>query len=419
MNILTNLYILISSVLFLLGFPVFWIYARLTGRYTRHLKERLGLIPQKTLQGLSGSPRIWIHAVSLGEMKVAASIIEVIRRIMPSSSILVSTTTEHGRKMAEETFKGVIPVVYSPIDFLGSICKALSSVRPDVMVFLETELWPAWLFVAHRMGVKVALINGRISVRSINRYLKLRPFFREVLNNFDVFSMITEEDAARATAMGADRKKIEINGNAKYDLLKSVANRSMKTEIRRILDLNAARVFIAGSTRRGEEAMVLDAYGKILEKFPDTILIIAPRHIKRAPDIVSLVKSHGLGYQLRTDLGENKSSRTEQVIILDTFGELFNFYSVGNIVFSGGSLVPLGGQNPLEPAVWGNVIFYGPFMDSFPDAKALLEEAEAGVMVDGPDMLAQKALWFFDHPDAQSAYGARAREAVITNTAAV
>ncbi len=419
MSIITGLYIFVSSILFLLLFPFFCIYTRLTGRYRRHLKERLGLIPQKTLQGLSGSPRIWIHAVSLGEIKVAASIIEAVRRILPKSSILVSTTTEHGRKMAEESFKGMIPVVYSPIDFLGSVCKALSSVRPDVMVFLETELWPTWLFAARHMGVKVALINGRISVRSINRYLKLRPFFSEVLNNFDVFSMITEEDAARVMAMGADRNKIEINGNAKYDLLKSTANQSMQTEIRRILNLNAGnRVFIAGSTRRGEEEMVLDAYCKILEKFPDTILILAPRHIKRAPAIASLVKNFGLGCQLRTRLGENKLSRTEQVIILDTFGQLFNFYSVGDIVFSGGSLAPLGGQNPLEPAVWGKVVFYGPFMDNFLDAKTLLEEAEAGVMVDGPDMLAKKAIWFFDHPDAQSAYGARAREAVINNKGA-
>jgi 3-deoxy-D-manno-octulosonic-acid transferase len=413
-------YTILTSALFIFLFPAFWIYSLVTGRYAQHLKERLGFVPPEVVQNFSGHPKIWIQAVSLGEVKVAASIIEALRRVMPNCSLILSTTTEHGRKLAEETFGKEIPVVYAPFDFVGSVRKALSTVRPDVMVFLETEIWPAWLFEAHRMGIKTALVNGRISLRSIKGYLKLRAFFREVLKNFDVFSMILEGDAARIEAMGADPKKIEINGNAKYDLLGSTADPAIETEIRQILNLrDNHRVFIAGSTRNGEEAMILDAYEKILKEFPDTVLIIAPRHIERTPEIEALIERRGFEYHLRTELyNSGKASRTKHVVIINTFGELFNVYSVGTIVFSGGSLVPLGGQNPLEPAIWGKVVFYGPSMENFLDAKALLEAVEAGVPVNSPEALAEKAVWFLGHPEALKKYGGLARQAVLENEGA-
>ena len=419
MGIFYRPYQALTSGLFVFLLPVFWGYTRITGRHGRHLKERLGFVPDKALQGLSGSPRIWIHAVSLGEVKVADAIIAVLRRIIPGCSVIVSMFTEHGRDMAKETFKEHVPVIFAPIDFVGSVRKALSSIRPDIMVFLETEIWPAWVMEAHRMGIKTALINGRISVRSIGGYLKLRPFFREVLQNFDVFSMILEEDAARIRSMGADPQKIEINGNAKYDLLGSSAEPPMEAEMRQVLNLEPSKqVFVAGSTRDGEEEMVLDVYEEMLQEFPETILIIVPRHIERTRLIAAMIERRGLKYQLRTDLGESKARRTEKVVIINTFGELFKIYSIGTLVFCGASLVPLGGQNPLEPAIWGKVVFYGPSMEDFLDAKALLEGAQAAVPVSGPQMLAEKALWFSGHPEAMREYGDRAREAALKNQGA-
>ena len=162
MDILYGAYTLLTSSVFLFCLPPFWIYTRLSGRYRENLKERLGHVPQKLTQTLSGSPRIWIHAVSLGEVKVAAPIIKALRQILPGCSVMVSTTTKHGRELATETFGVDIPVVYAPIDFIGSVRKALSRARPDVLVFLETEIWPAWLKEARRMGIKTALINGRL-----------------------------------------------------------------------------------------------------------------------------------------------------------------------------------------------------------------------------------------------------------------
>jgi 3-deoxy-D-manno-octulosonic-acid transferase len=397
------------------------------------------------VQTLSGSPRVWIHAVSLGEVKVAVPIIKALRQILPACSVIVSTVTEHGRKLATETFGENIPVIYAPVDFIGSVRKALSSVHPDVLVFMETEIWPAWITEAHRMGIKTALINGRISVRSIRGYLKFRPFFCEVLRNVDAFSMISEEDSTRIRAMGrpffcgvlrnvdafsmiseedstrirsmgADPNKIEINGNAKYDLLASLTDPAMETQMQKILNLEpSSRVFVAGSTRGGEEAMVLDAYEKIIKEFPDTVLIIAPRHIERTAEIRSLLERRGFRYQLWSEIDGGAPKRTEQVVIINTFGELFKLYSIGTVVFCGASLVPLGGQNPLEAAVWGKVVFYGPSMENFLDAKTLLEEVGAGIAVSSPEMLAEKVVWFLRHPETLKAYSSRAREAVIRN----
>lgn len=396
--------------------PPFWLYTQLSGRYRKDLKERLGCVPEASIQLLSGSPRIWMHAVSLGEVRVAASIIKALRGIMPRSAVILSTTTQHGRDFAKEALGDDVPVVFGPIDFVGSVRKALCSVRPQVLVLLETEIWPAWLKEAKRMGIKTALVNGRISARSIGRYLKFRPFFKEVLKDVDAFSMIMEQDAARIRAMGADPEKIEVNGNAKYGLLGGLADPAMEREMERQLNLRASsRVFVAGSTRQGEEALVLKAYEDVLKAFPDTILIIAPRHIVRTREIASLFAARGLKFQLRSEIGREGAGRTEQVVIMDTFGELFKVYSVGTIVFCGASLVPLGGQNPLEAAVWGKVVFFGPSMDNFLDAKALLEAAGAGITVRDPGELAEKAIWFLGHPDALESCGTRGREAVLKN----
>jgi len=415
-NILYGAYTLLNCGLFLSCLPPFLIYTHLTGRYNKDLKERLGHLPLNLVKTLLGRPRVWIHAVSLGEVKVADPIIKALKQIIPNCSIMLSTTTEHGRKQALEIFPEDIPVVYAPIDFIGSIRKALLRVRPDILVFLETEIWPAWIVEARQMGTKTALVNGRISVRSIGSYLKLRPFFRQILRNVDVFSMISEEDGKRIQKMGADHHKIKINGNAKYDLLTSLANPAMKKEMRQVLNLESSDlVFVAGSTREGEEEIVLEAYEKILKQFPQMILLLAPRHVERTAEIGSMLERRGFRYQLRSQLTNNGIKRTESIVIINTFGELFKIYSIGTIVFCGASLVPLGGQNPLEAAVWEKVVFYGPSMEDFLDAKALLEEVGAGIPVSSSHTLAQKAIWFMEHPEELKVYNTRAREAVEKN----
>ncbi len=416
MNLLYGAYILMSSGLLITCLPPFYLYTLISGKYRDRMKERLGYISPGLVRSISGSPRIWLHAVSLGEVRVAGPIVHALKKIMPDCFIVLSATTEHGRDLAVDILGGEVPVIYGPADSIFSVRKALHAVRPDVLAFLETEIWPSWINEASRMGINISIVNGRISKRSLKRYLKLRPFFQKILDKVDVFSMITEEDRSRIISIGANPQKILVNGNAKYDLLPDLADPSIEAEMRKTLNLEASsKVFIAGSTRSGEESMVIDAYKKILEKFPDTVLLIAPRHIERTREIGSLLERHGFRYQLRSEIDPQDQKRVEKIVIINTFGELFKLYSIGTIIFCGASLVPLGGQNPLEAAVWGKAVIYGPHMDDFLDAKALLEEKNAGILVSGPEMLAEKAIELLRDPDLLKKRGMDAREAVFGN----
>jgi 3-deoxy-D-manno-octulosonic-acid transferase len=266
------------------------------------------------------------------------------------------------------------------------------------------------------MGAKTAILNGRISIRSINSYLKLRPFFSPLLKQVDAFSMISSDDAERIKALGADPARIHVNGNAKYDQLAARVDPTLKKEMQNLLNLDKTqRLFVAGSTRAGEEDMILEAYGEMLKQYPDLLLAIAPRHIQRTPEIETYLKRRGLQYQIRSQMRGDRPKRTSPIVIFNTFGELFQLYSVATIVFCGGSLVPLGGQNPLEPAVWGKVVLYGPHMDHFLDARSILEKAGAGITVTDASTLAEKALWYLDRPDTMAVCGAAAAEAVRGN----
>lgn len=408
-------YTALSGGLFCLLLPFAALYTGITGRHKEGIRERLGFFSSKAGLRPEGTPRIWIHAASLGEVNVAFSLIGAVKRKMPQSAFVLSTMTPHGRDLARRRAGDDIRVISAPLDFVGCVRPALNAVKPDILVFVETEIWPAWLFEAKRQGIPAVLVNGRISKRSFAAYRKLRPYFRVVLAALDRFSMIGARDAERIIAMGAAPERVEVSGNAKYDTLAAMAEPGLETGIRRALDLPpGSRVFVAGSTRGGEEEQVLDAYREILTSFPDTVLVIAPRHIERSGNIRSMALSRGFSCQLRTEIAAGRS-RAAQVLILDTFGELFAVYSAASIVFCGASLVPLGGQNPLEPASWGRAVCYGPFMGNFPDARAMLEDAGAGTMVTGARDLAGKVMRLFEHPDELSRRGELGRKALLSH----
>lgn len=419
MNIFYVIYLVITTSVFIILSPFIFLYAVIGGKFVKGLDERLGWVSMKGEAHPAGSPHIWIHAASLGEVRVAESIVGELKKFLPGSAITVSTMTEHGKRLASEIFEKDIRVIYSPLDLIFFVRMAVKRARPDALVFLETEIWPAWISEASRMGVKLAVVNGRISPRSFNRYMRLRPLFRYVLSRIEVLSMISEKDKERITAMGADPAKVVVNGNAKFDLLAELADPSIEKEIRSIFSLDGqAPVFIAGSTRPGEEEIIIDAYRKIIMEYPETILFIAPRHIKRTKDIAALLERNGLQYQFRSAFKDTCRKRERQIVILDSFGELFRLYSAGTVIFCGGSMVPLGGQNPLEAAVWGRPVLYGPSMEHFLDAKALLEGNNAGIEVSTSEMLAEKVIMLLKDRTILEGYGSRARDSVLKNSKA-
>jgi 3-deoxy-D-manno-octulosonic-acid transferase len=411
-------YLGITSGLFFFALPYALLYTKLTGRYRNSILQRIGIYPALK-SPLSDSSRIWFHAVSMGEVNAAVPIIEAIRRMTPRCTIILSTTTEHGQEQARNRVPSEVVCIYAPVDFFLSAGAALRRFQPDLLICLETELWPNWLMIAHRMGIKTAIVNGRISEKSARRYMKIRPLMRNVLKSMNAFSMIQEHDARRIRDIGAPPERIWVNGNAKYDLSIHRPDSRIQPEIRRVFGIKENEpIFLAGSTRHPEEEIILDAYHKVLRNAPDTLLILAPRHIERTRYIEKMITARGLTCQLRTRLDNNGENRIAPIIILDTMGELQSVYSIATVVFCGGSLAPLGGQNILEPAVWAKPVLYGPFMEDFLDARSLIENMGGGIEVKDGNDLAEKVLFFITRPDQAEKTGNSARRAVEMNQGA-
>jgi 3-deoxy-D-manno-octulosonic-acid transferase len=316
-------------------------------------------------------------------------------------------------------FAHKISPIIAPYDFILGAHKALSKFKPEILVCLETEIWPNLLIIAHKLGIKTALINGRISVRTIDGYLKIRPLMRATLKTMSAFSMIDASDAHRIRTLGAASDKISINGNAKYDRLLSQIDPETKTRMARLYNVtNNLPVFVAGSIRAAEEEIILDVYQSITRSLPETLLLVAPRHVERAGRLESRISARGLAVQRRTQITRSGESRIAPVVIVDTIGELQSLYSIASIVFCGGSLVPLGGQNILEAAVWGKPVCYGPSMEDFMEAKLLLERTGGSIPVKNGRELAQKIIHYLHHPREAEAVGKRAQKAVFTNKGA-
>jgi 3-deoxy-D-manno-octulosonic-acid transferase len=414
-----TVYRLLTALGSLVLVPLVWVHHRLRGSDFQRFFQRIGTVPPAVAGALGGRPRIWIHAVSVGEVGVAASVAKALQLRYPDGSIVLSTLREQGLARARELLGDDTPCFFAPLDFIGPTRKVLRTVQPDILVLLETELWPNLIVGARRMGARVAMVNGRISVRSVRRYRKVRSLMRYTLSHVNAFSMISEQDARRIRSLGAPADRITVNGNAKFDCPDPRVDPGTTDWAARLYGVGPQTpVFVAGSTRHPEEQIILDAFLKIRAALPDTILIIAPRHIERTPQIVQWVTARGLGYQLRTTLDGTPQNRTAPVIILDTIGELSATYSVAGMVFCGGSLVPKGGQNIMEPAMWGKPVCFGPSMEDFADARRVIEESGGGVMVRSAGEVAATVIRWFQNPGQAEAAGRAARQAILPHRGA-
>ena len=419
MNLAYPAYRFLSTGLFFAGLPGFWAYARLTGRHRQGLPQRLGNYGAAGVARLPNRPRIWLHAASVGEVNAAAAVAEALRQRCPDAGLVVSTTSEHGHAAASQRMGAAAVCVLAPLDWSGAVARALDWVRPDVLVCVETEIWPTWLMSAQRRGVRTALVNGRISARSIRRYRHVQGLMGAVLAGMDALSMISVEDARRVACLGAPARRIAINGNAKFDLAGRPPDPGTMAQLRRRFNLGASvPVIVAGSTRTGEEQPVIAAYCRVRRRFDDAVLIIAPRHLRRVGTVLSEVGRRGLACQRRTELDRIGQLRTAPVVVLDTIGELRALYSIADVVFCGGSLVPRGGQNLLEPAAWGKPVVCGPHMDDFQAATDLLVAAGAVFPVSDAAALADRITFLLASPDRARAAGKAGRDVVAAHRGA-
>jgi len=409
------MYALYSAVLgvgLLAYLPAFLLRRRRAG-YSRNLAQRLGRLGE----GLPPEPRCWVHAVSVGESAAAVPLVEGIRRRWPELGIVVSTITPTGARIVGERLAGTAVHRYFPIDLPGPVGRALDTARPRFFVAIETELWPNFLRALARRQIPAMIANGRISDRSFRRYRWVRGLMRRVLANVSVFAMQTDEDARRIIALGAPASRVVVTGNLKSDLLPEAAGDDPEGWRTRLHLGAGARLWIAGSTHRGEEAIVLDAFLRARSRCPELALLLAPRHPERAGEVETLIRERGLRAARRSRLPADGVSGA--VIILDTVGELAALYALAEIVFVGGSLVPIGGHNVLEPAMRGKPVLVGPHMSNFREGAELLQRSGGGLVVkDAPELERELARLIEDRELARR-MGDAAREAFAGRQGAV
>ena len=416
-----SVYILYNAILWL-ALPLivgYHLYRSVSRGRPASLGERFGFVAPDLATRLQGREVVWVHAVSVGETIAVRPLLRGLRERYPERAIVVSNVTETGRGVAA-TLTEVDLCLYFPFDYSFAARRLLGLVRPSLIIMMETEIWPNFLREAAVMGIPVAMANGRISDRSFGRYLRLSWFFRPVLANFAALCMQSAEDRRRIAAIGAPAERIHVTGNLKFDIRPRALSPEQRGEQRRQYALGSRlRVVTAGSTHPGEEEQVVAAYREVLAREADAFLVLVPRHPERAGEVGALLAREGIGFTLRSRLAErNEELSAGEVLLVDTVGELLSFYAVSDLVFVGGSLVPTGGHNVLEPAACGVPVVFGPHMNNFREIAAIVLAAGAGVQVAGGSELAELLTALLGDPERSRRLGEAGLQLIATNSGA-
>jgi len=372
------LYDLIFLIFTLICLPVYLF----KGKFHRGFLARLGVLPGN----LSLDGPIWIHAVSLGEAISIRGLVQGLRESYPSKRFVISTVTPTGNKIAQTLAREGDLVTYLPLDFSFIVRRVINRIKPEIFIIAETEIWPNLISYLYSRAIPVVTVNARISDASFKGYSSVRPLISAVLNKISLFCAQTGLDENRLKQLGVRADKIKVTGNMKFDQLNlSIGVGGCKER----LGLNPAdRLFIAGSTHPGEEEVILAAYSSLLNKFPNLKLLIAPRHPQRSKDVLGRISGFGFnGIEVSKINLRDSTAPNNPVFVLDTVGELVNFYAAADIVFVGGSLIKKGGHNILEPARLGRPIIFGPYMFNFRDIAGEFLRNNAAVTVEGRDGL--------------------------------
>ena len=369
------LYSLLLTVGFLVLLPRFAIDALRSRKYITGLRERLGHLPAIAFDN---RPLIWIHCVSVGETEAARPLVRALLDRLPSYRLVVSTTTVTGQRVARDAFsREAAAVFYFPIDWAWTVRRVLRTLQPAALLIMETELWPNLLRECRARAIPVALVNGRISITSFGRYKLIRPFISRVLSNISIALMQSEQDASRIRVLGIPNERVLMTGNLKFDSAEGAIDDDATAKISARFGFDGTeRLIVAASTHPPEEDVVIDAFKQIKSSKPlfRVRLLIAPRHPERSDEVASLLQNSGLTWARRSNPITLKD-RSCDVVLLDTIGELRAVYPLAAVAFVGGSIVPHGGHNALEPAARGVCVVTGAHTHNFAAVtKALLDE---------------------------------------------
>jgi 3-deoxy-D-manno-octulosonic-acid transferase len=416
-------YSLLLSLGLLVSTPYFLYQALAHGKYLEGLRQRLGKLP-----ALNKQPVIWLHCVSVGETQAARPLVDRLRKECPDHALVVSTITRTGQKLARDVFsRQADSIFYFPFDWRWTVRRALRAMNPSVVLLMETELWPNFLRECKTRGIPVALVNGRISRQSYRRYAWIRFFLRRVLESLAIAVMQSETDAQRLQDLGMQADRVRTAGNLKFDAGAVPSNGEKTADLAERFALvgdGHARtpLILAASTHAPEEKIILESFKQVLASQP-VRLMLAPRHPERFAEVASLIQSSGLSWARRTEAA-NPADADASVILLDTIGELPATYTLGSVVFVGGSIVDRGGHNVLEPAAAGVAVVTGAHTHNFHAIVDLMNKAGAIVQlppVEGDTAAAELAKVFEEllaHPERRTELAARAKELIVSNQGA-
>ena len=388
------------------GLPYWLLMMATNGKYREGLSERLGWVPDRLREGDSRKT-IWVHAVSVGEVLAASRLVNELSACAPQYRVLLSTTTQTGQRLARER-TGPNHTFYFPLDFPWIVRRYLRTLDTVLLVLVETEFWPNLLTTCRRSSIPVAVVNGRISDRSLPRYLRLRTIWKQILAGVSVVMAQSEEDAKRLKAIGAPTGRVSFAGNLKFDV-RSAEPAGITTMLREKL-APGTRVLVCGSTLDGEEEILLEAFQQLMKTFPDCVMILAPRHPERFARVAGLLKNRKERFVRRSNWMKRPAKiKPGTVILLDSIGELASVYALASVAFVGGSLVPGGGHNPLEPAQFAVPVVMGTHYANFRAIIDTLLQAEALKLATKETLVPMLENLLTD-VDAANALGVRALE---------
>lgn len=415
-----RMYVLYSAALALalvLSSP-WWLLEMLRhGKHRTGLAERFGRVPSR-ISTQTGRGAIWVHAVSVGEVLAVAGLVDILRKAHPDHPLFVSTTTATGQELARKRF-GEDSVFYFPLDFAFAIRPYLRALKPALVVVAETEFWPNFLRLCRASGAEIAIVNARISDRSLPRYLRLRRLVGRVLSAVSVFLAQSDEDERRLIGIGAEPGRVQVSGNLKFDIAPVSNPPAIVDQLRAaMLAGDTTAVIVAGSTVEGEEQQVLSAFQNVLAQTPSAVLVLAPRHPQRFTQVVALLKTYGIRYWQRS-VWSSSDPLGGGVFLLDSIGELGSIYALADIAFIGGSLAQRGGHNILEPAIYGVPIIVGPHTENFRDIIELFARAGALTVVRDQRELEAAFLGLLADAPERRRLGQRAADLVQQQSGAV
>ena len=412
------IYSILYTLLLIFCLPLFIYRVLVQGKDASSLFKRIGAPPLRTSSD-PAQPSLWIHAVSVGEVKAIEPLVEALT--LNRDQLFISTITDTGQSLAKSRFQDRACVFYFPFDWRWICHLYLRRLSPTCVLLAETEIWPGFISAAESLNIPVLLINGRISDHSFRRYRRIRFFLRPLLRRISLYCVQTRQDRDRIIELGAAATRVHQLGNLKYDY--QLALLPEKTQMLQVIqavlkpDPNDL-LWICGSTREGEEQTLLDVFQSLSEEFPSLRLLLAPRHPHRVDEIARLVEDAQLSYLRRSELN-SQNLAPPKVLLLDTIGELAYLYQLADVVFVGGSLVPTGGHNIIEVAYFSKPILFGPHMENFKEISDAFLESDAALQVHSGEELPGKIRELLKAPVTREVLGENARQVIRNNQGAV